>query len=162
MGLEYRVRTSGGDYRWMIARALPVRGPGGEVLRWAGTWTDVDDLKRLNEQLGGQGGTAASLAILEASSVNRALGIGFVDRELRIVHMNELLAGLNGLSPDEAQGRSLPEVMGSIWPRVEPFYRQVLETGEADRQRRGWRGRTSRACPATGSPATSRCGSMAR
>ena len=130
--VEYRVRTIGGDYRWMVARALPVRGLNGEVLRWAGTWTDVDDLKRLNDQLGGgQGGTAASLAILEALQATAPLAIGFVDRDLQIVHMNQLQAGLNGLSPDEARGRSLAQVMGSIWPRVEPFYRQVLATGEA-------------------------------
>jgi len=130
--VEYRVRTTGGDYRWMVARALPVRGPDGQVIRWAGTWTDVDDLKCLQDQLGGaQSGVAASLAILEALEATAPVGIGFVDRELRIVHMNELLAGLSGLSPDEAKGRSLAEVMGSIWPRVEPFYRQVLETGQA-------------------------------
>jgi PAS domain S-box-containing protein len=130
--VEYRVRTSGGDYRWMVARALPVRGLNGEVLRWAGTWTDVDDLKRLNDQLGGgEGGTAASLAILEALQATAPLAIGFVDRDLQIVHMNQLQAGLNGLSPEEARGRSLAEVMGSTWSRVEPFYRQVLATGEA-------------------------------
>ncbi len=129
--VEYRVRTAGGDYRWMVARALPVRGIDGQVIQWAGTWTDVDDLKRLHDLLGGPGGAAASLAILEALQSTAPVGIGFVDREFHIVHMNELLAGLNGLSSDEAQGRSLPEVMGSIWPRFEPLYRQVIETGKA-------------------------------
>ena len=129
--VEYRVRTVGGDYRWMVARALPVRGIDGQVIQWAGTWTDVDDLNRLHDLLGGPGGAAASLAILQALQSTAPVGIGFVDRELHIVHMNELLAGLNGLSSDEAQGRSLPEVMGSIWPRFEPLYRQVIETGKA-------------------------------
>jgi PAS domain S-box-containing protein len=130
--VEYRVLTTDGDYRWMVARALPVGGADGQVVRWAGTWTDVDDLKRLQDHLGGsQSGSAASLAILEALQATAPIGIGFVDLELRIVHMNELLAGLNGLSPDEAQGRSLAEVMGPIWPRVEPFYRLALESGEA-------------------------------
>ena len=50
---------------------------------------------------------------MEALQSTAPVGIGFVDREFHIVHMNELLAGLNGLSSDEAQGRSLPEVMGS-------------------------------------------------
>jgi two-component system NtrC family sensor kinase len=129
--MEYRVRTAGGDYRWMVARALPVRGLNGQVIRWAGTWTDVDDLKLLQNHLGGDnGGEAASLAILEALQATVPLSIGFVDRDLRVVHMNELLAALNGLSPDEAEGRRLADVMGAIWPRVEPFYRQVLETGQ--------------------------------
>lgn len=130
--VEYRVRTADGDYRWMVARALPVRGTEGEVIRWAGTWTDVDDLKRLQDRLGGpNAGEAASLAILEAWQSMAPLIVGVVDSDLRIVHMNELLAGINGLSSEEAQGRRLPEVMGSIWLRVEPFYRQVLQGGRA-------------------------------
>jgi PAS domain S-box-containing protein len=116
----------------MVARAVPVRGTDGRITGWAGTWTDVDDLKRLQDELGGAHAVpAASLAILDALQATIPLGIGFVDRRFRIVHMNELLAGLNGLSPEEAMGRSLAEVMGSIWPRVEPLYRLVLETGEA-------------------------------
>ncbi len=51
--VEYRVRTVDGDYRWVVARALPVRGLDDEVLHWAGTWTDVDDIKNLEQQLGG-------------------------------------------------------------------------------------------------------------
>jgi PAS domain S-box-containing protein len=58
------------------------------------------------------------------------LGIGLVDTDLRIVHMNELLAGLNGTSPEEAKGRTLAEVLGSGWPRVQAHYQQVLDTAK--------------------------------
>jgi PAS domain S-box-containing protein len=129
--VEYRVLTTGGDYRWVVARALPVRGHDDEVLRWAGTWTDIDDIKSLEHRLGGTaGGSAAALAILDALQATVPLGIGLVDRDFRIVHMNELLAGLNGTSPEEAQGRTLAEVLGSVWPRVQPHYQRVLDTGK--------------------------------
>ena len=49
--VEYRVRTTGGDFRWMLARAVRLPGRDGQVSGWAGTWTDIDDLKRLQEQL---------------------------------------------------------------------------------------------------------------
>lgn len=130
--VEYRVRTTGGDYRWMVARALPVLGLDDEVVRWAGTWTDIDDIKHLQDKLGGSmGGVAASLAILDALQETAPIGIGFVDREFRIVHVNELMAGLNGTTPEEAQGRTLAEVLGSIWPRVQAHYQQVLNSGKA-------------------------------
>jgi PAS domain S-box-containing protein len=130
--VEYRVQTISGDYRWMVARALPVLGLDDEVVRWAGTWTDIDDIKHLQDKLGGSmGGVAASLAILDALQETAPIGIGFVDREFRIVHVNELMAGLNGTTPEEAQGRTLAQVLGSIWPRVQAHYQQVLDTGKA-------------------------------
>jgi PAS domain S-box-containing protein len=128
--LEFRVRTAGGDYRWVAARAVPLRGSDGQASGWAGTWTDVDDLKRLQDQLGGaQTRPAASLAVLEALQATTPVGIGFVDRDLRVIHMNEFLAEVNGSSSQEIKGRMLAEV-STVWPQVEPAYRQVLEAGE--------------------------------
>ena len=135
--VEYRVRTAAGDYRWMVAQALPLRGSDRQIFGWAGTLTDVDDLKRLQDQLGGaRTPPAASLAVLEALKATIPLGIGFVDRDLRIVHMNEALAGLNGFSSEAVEGRMLAEV-STIWPQVEPVYQQVLDTGEAVANREG-------------------------
>ncbi len=111
--------------------ALPVFGLDDEVVRWAGTWTDIDDIKHIQDKLGGMGGVAASLAILDALQVTAPIGIGFVDREFRLVHVNELMAGLNGTTPEKAQGRTLAEVLGSIWPRVQSHYQQVLNSGTA-------------------------------
>ncbi|WP_207493866.1 PAS domain-containing sensor histidine kinase [Aridibaculum aurantiacum] len=47
---EARYRRWDGMYRWHIMHAEPVK-EGDEVLYWVGTCTDVDDLKRANEQL---------------------------------------------------------------------------------------------------------------
>jgi PAS domain S-box-containing protein len=50
--IEYRFRdrTSGG-YRWYLARALPLRDDEGAIVKWVGTATDIDDHKRLSEEL---------------------------------------------------------------------------------------------------------------
>jgi diguanylate cyclase (GGDEF)-like protein/PAS domain S-box-containing protein len=49
---EYRIRNANdGSYRWHLARALPVRGPDGEVVKWFGACTDIDDQKRNQETL---------------------------------------------------------------------------------------------------------------
>ena len=50
--VEYRLkdRTSGG-YRWFLGRALPIRDENGNVIRWFGTCTDIDDQKRAAEKL---------------------------------------------------------------------------------------------------------------
>jgi PAS domain S-box-containing protein len=46
--VEYRVRRgSDGSHRWFMGRALPIRGDRGEITRWFGTCTDVDEQRRL-------------------------------------------------------------------------------------------------------------------
>lgn len=43
--VEYRLRRHDGDYRWVIARGMPLRGADGEVVRWIGTCTDIQQQK---------------------------------------------------------------------------------------------------------------------
>jgi diguanylate cyclase (GGDEF)-like protein/PAS domain S-box-containing protein len=38
---EYRLRHRDGDYRWVLSRANPERGEGGEIRAWYGTCTDI-------------------------------------------------------------------------------------------------------------------------
>jgi PAS domain S-box-containing protein len=48
--IEYRLRRHDGTYRWTLGRAMPVRGDDGNISRWIGTCTDIDDSKRAAEQ----------------------------------------------------------------------------------------------------------------
>jgi hypothetical protein len=41
--VEYRLRGASGEYRWHIGRALPLFDPGGQILRWFGSCTDIHD-----------------------------------------------------------------------------------------------------------------------
>jgi diguanylate cyclase (GGDEF)-like protein/PAS domain S-box-containing protein len=44
--VEYRLRRgSDGDYRWFLARATPVRDAQGQILKWFGTCTDIEEQK---------------------------------------------------------------------------------------------------------------------
>lgn len=44
---EFRLRDGKtGEYRWFLARAVPVRDIGGQIVRWFGTGTDIDDTKK--------------------------------------------------------------------------------------------------------------------
>jgi PAS domain S-box-containing protein len=49
--IEYRFRRADGIYRWFIGRAVPIRSATGEIVRWFGTCTDIDDQKRESERL---------------------------------------------------------------------------------------------------------------
>jgi PAS domain S-box-containing protein len=44
--------------------------------------------------------------------------------------MNQTLAAVQGLAPDQQIGRTVAEITPELWPHLEPICRQVLETGE--------------------------------
>ncbi|MGO9435518.1 MAG: sigma 54-interacting transcriptional regulator [Terracidiphilus sp.] len=49
---EFRIRCGAtGEYRWFLTRVVPLRDERGNILRWYGTVTDIDDRKRAEEKL---------------------------------------------------------------------------------------------------------------
>ena len=48
---EARLRRFDGEYRWFLFRAVPVRDERGKLVRWYGTNTDIEDLKRAESLL---------------------------------------------------------------------------------------------------------------
>lgn len=52
MEVEYRCWDAGRQaFRWHLGRSVPVRDAAGAVVRWFGTSTDIDDLKRTQEEV---------------------------------------------------------------------------------------------------------------
>jgi PAS domain S-box-containing protein len=49
--VESRLRAADGSYRWFLMRGLPLRHAAGRIVKWFGTCTDIDDLKRGEEKL---------------------------------------------------------------------------------------------------------------
>lgn len=74
---------------------------------------------------------AETLSLLETLQATAPVGLGFVDREFRLVRLNAMLAAVNGSSVRNQIGRTVAEVVPTIWPQVEGIYRRVLDTGEA-------------------------------
>ncbi|MFL6733621.1 MAG: sensor histidine kinase [Sphingomicrobium sp.] len=48
--IEYRLRHHSGEYRWTIGRAAALRNEAGEIVRWVGTCTDIQDAKQQAEE----------------------------------------------------------------------------------------------------------------
>lgn len=48
---EFRLRRADGLYRWHLGRALPIRGATGEIVRWIGTNTDIEEQRGAAEAL---------------------------------------------------------------------------------------------------------------
>jgi PAS domain S-box-containing protein len=47
---EARHRNAHGTYRWLLARAVPLRDKNGNVLKWYGILTDMEDRKRAEQE----------------------------------------------------------------------------------------------------------------
>jgi PAS domain S-box-containing protein len=49
--VEFRLRSAAGGYRWHIGRALALHDDEGRIVKWFGTNTDVDDVRRARDEL---------------------------------------------------------------------------------------------------------------
>jgi PAS domain S-box-containing protein len=49
--LEARLRRFDGEYRWFLFRAVPLRDEQGNIVKWYGSSTDIEDRKRAEEAL---------------------------------------------------------------------------------------------------------------
>jgi len=74
---ELRIRAADGTYRWFVDRAQPIRCPAGNVTRWFGAATDIDQLKRAQAQL------SEARATLEDKVRQRTAGMQAANAALR-------------------------------------------------------------------------------
>jgi two-component system, NtrC family, sensor kinase len=110
--LDYRIRRADGEFRWHAFRALPMRDAKKHVVGWIGTATDIEDQVRLQEDLGrAQHQAAESLTLLETLQSAAPVGFGFVDREFRVVRVNETLAATSGNIVAAQLGHTVAEVV---------------------------------------------------
>ncbi len=69
-------------------------------------------------------------ALLDALYGSAPVGLGFWDRDLRFVRVNDTLAAINELAPEAHIGKTFAEVAPQVAHIVEPVARQVLERRE--------------------------------
>jgi len=98
---EERLRNGQtGAYRWFLTRALPVRDEGGQIVKWFGTCTDIDEQKRIEEALRQ---SQERVNFLMNSSI-----IGtFVSEEDQIVEANETYLRMTGYTQEDLRARSI-------------------------------------------------------
>ncbi|HMY20620.1 MAG TPA: PAS domain-containing protein, partial [Polyangium sp.] len=111
--IAFRIRRSDGTYRWFKTRAAPILDAQGTVLKWYGTSTDVDDLKRADEDRTNLRSKMA--AILDVVTE----GVVVLDRERMVVNtINAAAERLLGCQRNEVTGKRLieavPQLQGSL------------------------------------------------
>jgi PAS domain S-box-containing protein len=101
--MELRYRRHDGEYRWMLARVVPLPDSGGQVQGWMGTSVDIDDLKRTQEAL------RRSEQELSHFFENAAIPIHWASPDGTILRVNQTELDLLGYRRDEYVGRNIAE-----------------------------------------------------
>ncbi len=127
--MEYRLRRSDGEYRWILDHGVPRFNPDAEFAGYIGSCIDITDRKRAEAALvASENLTRRHLAELQAIYNQAPVGLCFLDKDLRFVRINQRLAELDGPTVAEHLGRTLREVIPKIAAVQEPILRRVLET----------------------------------
>lgn len=130
---EHRLLRADGQYRWQLARAVPIAGETGAIVRWIGTSTDIHDHRQAEDELR----ESRTEAERQAEELDRLYqtspaGLAFIDRNLRFIRINQTLADINGFPVSAYIGRTLRDMLSpALADRLEPVLRGVVSDGEA-------------------------------
>ena len=101
--IEHRLRHRSGQYRWVLARAQPVRDADGRVVRWYGTSTEIEELVQARDVL------ARSRRALEQEVARRT-----AERDQLWRSTQDLLAVVDGDGVFKAANPAWTTMLG--WP----------------------------------------------
>lgn len=108
---EYRLRNRDGEFRWHIARVVPMKDREGTVENWFGVATDIHDLKRAESAL------RSSRDAAEAGTRARDQFIAVLSHELR-TPLTPVLVSVTAMLDD-------PETPDSVRPALEVTKRNI-------------------------------------
>ena len=122
---EYQARRRDGDVLWLSDSATAIRDDDGHILRYEGAVRDITDQKRA-EQAVAEGRRLLQQVIDTVPAV-----INVKDIELRYLLMNRYMAGVFGIDPKDAIGRTTAELMSRFGSqKTDANDKRVLATGE--------------------------------
>jgi PAS domain S-box-containing protein len=102
---EYQVRARDGTILWLSDSASAVRNEAGEIARYEGVVRDITDQKRAEDAI------AEGRRLLQQVIDTVPAVINVKDKNLRYVLMNRYMAGIFGIEPQDAIGRTTTDLM---------------------------------------------------
>jgi PAS domain S-box-containing protein len=121
---EYQVRQRGGAILWLSDSATVVRDEAGKVVRYEGTLRDITDQKRAEDAI------AEGRRLLQQVIDTVPAVINVKDKNLHYVLMNRYMAGIFGVEPADAIGRTTSDLMSRYGAqKADENDRRVLKGG---------------------------------
>jgi len=124
---EYRMLTKDGAWKWILDRAKVVERDGnGAPIRMAGTHTDITERQKMEETL------RESEERYRAVFDNAGIGIDLLDRDGRILQMNQSLSDMLGYSEEELRQLTFQDITYPEDREVSKSKLEALMAGEID------------------------------
>jgi PAS domain S-box-containing protein len=121
---EYQVRARNGAILWLSDSATAVRDEAGEVIRYEGTVRDITDQRRAEDAI------AEGRRLLQQVIDTVPAVINVKDKQLRYVLMNRYMAGIFGIEPVDAIGRTTTDLMSRYGAqKTDENDKRVLQAG---------------------------------
>ena len=121
---EYQVRARDGRVLWLSDSATVARDEAGEIVRYEGTVRDITDQKRAEDAI------AEGRRLLQQVIDTVPAVINVKDKQLRYVLMNRYMAGIFGVEPADAIGRTTADLMSRYGAeKTDENDKRVLEAG---------------------------------
>ncbi|OQW55679.1 MAG: hypothetical protein A4S14_12030 [Proteobacteria bacterium SG_bin9] len=120
---EYQVRQRNGNILWLSDSASVVRDEAGKPVRYEGVVRDITHQREVDIAL------ENSRRFLQRVIDTVPAVINVKDRQFRYILMNRYMAGVFGIEPDEAIGKTTAELMSRYGAaKTDRFDRSVLES----------------------------------
>jgi PAS domain S-box-containing protein len=101
---EFRLRMHDGSYRWFLNMGIPFHDQKGKIIKWFGSCTDIDDLKRTEQEL------HRRELLLRNAVNNLPSSFTVYDDQGRIEYINDFSLVLSDMTSEEAIGKREEEI----------------------------------------------------
>ena len=128
--IEASLRLLGvdGGYRWHLLRARPELDREGRVLKWFGTLTDIDRLKRTELAL------PQGQEVLDLIASAAPVLLAYVDRDLRYRFVNRAYEKFFGKHRSEIIGRRVKDLVpAESYERIGPMLERAIASSQPQR-----------------------------
>ena len=124
LSVEVRIRRHDGQYRLFFARAEPIRNEQGEVLRWIGSNTDIEDRHQAEQKIRGLLAEMEQRVAERTAELDTALHdlrnvldavpslIAYWDRNQVNRFSNQAFEKWFGMAPHQLVGKTMKEALG--------------------------------------------------
>lgn len=123
--VEYRLRSKTGEYRWFISKALPIKNKSGDIVRWFGTLTDINEQKLVHIEV--EKREARFRTLIENSSD----AISLIDEKGVILYSSPSTSRIMGYTPEERLGKAF---FSMVYPKdrtkMKKFIRQLRDSSQ--------------------------------
>ncbi|WP_160164072.1 sensor histidine kinase [Nafulsella turpanensis] len=104
--IEHRILGADGQYRWMLSHAVPYKSEKGDVLKWFGTTTLIDEEKKAIDKA-----IAKEEQLRQITDALPVL-ISYIDEDRRYRFVNAAYERWFGISRNQINAKPLREVVG--------------------------------------------------